>query len=228
MHKADAVLDLDYDSPLENLFWFLGSPWCMGATTLGVWFFMVSPGKNGRPPIWADFPIFPFMLIMLCIWALGFWLKVNYDVRYQLDSATQQLNLVRKIFGQTFKSRIAEFSQLHSAAIMSTWSDDKSGNRSWSYALCLVTKSARIVRVSSWEGMPQDSEAARVAQNLGIPNFRSQLKGGSLRARRGRDGQVTLSYQAPAKYLSSPVVMVVLVVSISVIVGICAAAIHSG
>jgi hypothetical protein len=226
MNNAQTVLDLDYDSPLEQVFGFLGSPLCMLASTLGVWFFMVSPGKNGNPPIWADFPIIPFTLIMACIWAVGFWLKANYDVRYQLDSTTQQLNLVRKIFGQTFKSRIADFSQLHSAAVMSTWSDDKSG-RNWSYALCLVTESAGIVRVSSWERRPQESEAARVAQNLGIPNFRCQPEGGTLKAKRNRDGEVTLSYKPATKNLSTPVVVLVVVVSLLVLLGICTAALYS-
>lgn len=198
MHKADAVLDLDYDSPLESLFAFLGSPASMVVTTLGAWFIMVSPGKNGAPPIWADFPIVPFALGMACIWAVGFWLKANYDVRYQLDSSTQQLNLVRKIFGQTFKTRVAEFAQLHSAAVMSTWSDSKSG-RSWSYALCLVTKSARLVRVSSWGSFPQETEAAKVAANLGIANFKCKIESGKLVARRNRDGEVDLNYKAPIK-----------------------------
>lgn len=30
MSRANEVIDLDYDSPLEGLFFFLGSPWCMG------------------------------------------------------------------------------------------------------------------------------------------------------------------------------------------------------
>lgn len=211
MSQSDEVLDLDYDSPLESLFWFLGSPWCMAGTSLVTWFFFVSPGKNGAPAPWADFPVVPFFLIMLCLWGLGQWLKANYDVRYQLDSRTQQLNLVRKIFGQTFRSKVAEFSKLHAAGVLSTWSDDKQGNRSWQYALCLVTNTARIIRVSSYNFSAQTTEAAKVATSLGILNFPCQLMTGSLRATRGRDGKVTLAYKiAPRSWSGFTLALVVI------------------
>ena len=217
MSQSDEVLDLDYDSPLESLFGFLGSPWYMGGTSLATWFLFVSPGKNGRPPLWADFPVVPFFLVMLCLWGLGQWLKANYDVRYQLDSRTQQLNLVRKIFGQTFRSKVAEFSQLHAAAVQSTWSDDKSG-RTWRYALCLVTNSARIVRVSSFSEVAQADEAARVATSLGIPNFPCQRTTGSLRAKRSRDGKVTLDYKvAPTTLQRNFAIVMIVVCSVSIL-----------
>ncbi|MBX3170325.1 MAG: hypothetical protein KF760_23165 [Candidatus Eremiobacteraeota bacterium] len=221
MSQSEEILELDYDSPLENLFWFLGSPWCMGGTSLAIWFFFVSPGKNGRPPIWAEFPVFPFFLGMACIWALGFRLKANYDVRYQLDSRTQQLELVRKIFGHTFKSRIAEFSQLHSAAVMSIWSDDKQGNRHWKYALCLVTKSARMVRVSSYEGLVPARKAEELSRNLGIAYYSCRPQAGTLRAARGRDGNVTLSYQAPGRAISTLTAVLVIAVAVTFIIGMC-------
>lgn len=221
MRPSEEVLDLDYDSPLENLFWFLGSPWCMGLTSLGVWFFFVSPGKNGRAPIWADFPLLPFLLGMACIWAVGFWLQANYDVRYQLDPRTQQLELVRKMFGHTFKSRIAEFSQLHATAMLSTWTDDKQGNRTWKYAVCLVTKTARIVRVSSFEGSPNIQKAVEISRNLGISSFPHRSAAGSLRAKRERDGSVSLSYQPPSKSIATGVAIVAIAVAVTVIIGLC-------
>ena len=221
MSQTEKILDLDYDSPLETLFGFTGSPWCMGLTSLGIWFFFVSPGKNGRPPIWADFPVFPFLLGMLCVWALGYWLQAHYDVRYQLDPETQQLDLVRKIFGQTFKSRVAEFSELHAAGVMSTWSDDKQGNRHWQYALCLVTRSGRIIRVSSFDSSAMGHQAASIAKNLGIMNFPCQEQAGTLKASRSRDGQVTLIYKAPLKAISSLTAFLVIAVVVAGIIGGC-------
>lgn len=197
MPQPDVVIDLDYDSPLENLFSFLGSPWCMGGCFLCLWFFCVSPGKNGAPPIWPEFPVIPFLLATLCIWSIGFWLKANYDVRYQLDSRTQQLELVRKIFGQSFKSRIAEFSQLHASAVLASWSDDKHGNRSWQYALGLITKSGKIVQVSGYSPMAPDHRAAEIAQKLGIEYFRHLNQSGKLVVRRSKAGEIQLSYKSP-------------------------------
>lgn len=197
MPKSGEVIDLDYDSPVENLLWFLGSPWCMGVCFLGLWFMCVSPGKNGTPPIWPEFPVTPFLLATLCIWSVGFWLKANYDVRYQLNPQTQQLELVRKIFGQVFKSRIADFTQLHASAVLGSWSDDKSGNRSWMYALALVTKTGKVVRVSSYGSMAPDSRAAEIAQQLGIEYFRHYSQAGRLVVGRSKTGEVQLSYKSP-------------------------------
>ncbi|MFN8610576.1 MAG: hypothetical protein U0931_23755 [Vulcanimicrobiota bacterium] len=218
MSQAHEVIDLDYDSPLENLFWFLGNPWCMGLSFFGTWFMFVSPGKNNTPPIWPDFPVMPFFLIMLCVWAVGFWLKANYDVRYQLDAGTQQLDLVRKIFGQTFKSRIAEFSQLQATAVLSTWSDDKQGNRSWRYALALVTKAGRMVRVSSYSQQAPTTRASEIAHQVGIQYFQHQPATGTLTVRRTPEGEIKPIYIAaplpvkPAsqKPLSSGAVMLIL------------------
>ncbi|MBS2036106.1 hypothetical protein JST97_14045 [bacterium] len=197
MRPSSEAIDLDYDSPLENLFWFLGSPWCMGMVFFGTWIAMVSRGKNGAPPVWPDFPVLPFFLTMLCIWAIGFWLKANYDVRYHLDPKTQQLALVRTIFGQLFKTRIADFSQLHSAAVLTSWSDDKQGKRSWQYALCLVTHSARIVRVSSYSSMAPDERASEIARKLGIQYFTRASSGGTLQVSRGPNGSLSLFYNPP-------------------------------
>ena len=201
MNDNEQILDLDYDSPLESLFWFLGNAWCMGITTAAAWFLCIVPGKNGSAPIWADFPLFPVALGMLLLWAIGFWLKANYDVRYQLNAATQQLELVRKVFGRTFRSRVAGFSDLYSTAILSSWSEDKQGNRSWSYALALVTTSARLVRVSSWEMSPQSTKAAQVSRQMGLKDFPSQREAGTLKARRQRDGSVSLRYAPPGPSL---------------------------
>ena len=223
MSHADEVLDLDYESPLESLFGFLASPLCMGITSLATWFFFVSPGKHGAPPIWAEFPAIPFFLMMACLWALGQWLLTNYDVRYQLDPKTQQLNLVRKIFGQTFRSRVAEFSQLYSTAVMSTWSDDKHGNRSWEYAMCLVTNSARMVRVSSYSSTAPNAEADRIAKKLGISHFPCQEQTGTLQATRGRQGKVTLRYRAPAsKAMTALTSFLIILVAVGVILGLAA------
>lgn len=226
MNQADEVLDLDYDSPLELLFWFLGSFWCMGVVTLFVWFMAISPGKNGRPPIWADFPIVPFAMGMACVWAVGYWLKGNYDVRYQLDSRTQQLNLVRKIFGTVFKSRVADLSQLHSAGVMSSYSDDKNG-RHWSYAQCLVANSGRIIRVSSFVPEPPQAEAEKLAITLGIPSIACQLKA-TLVARPDGAGGVTVNYQEPPSsgQVSSTFVVIVLVIVLAVFGGVFLASMH--
>ena len=214
MKPSDEVLDLDYESSLESLFGFLGSALCMGISTLAVWYFLVSPGKHGSPAIWVDFPIIPFALGMLCLWALGHWLNTNYDVRYQLNSKTQQLDLVRSIFGQTFKSRVATFSQLHSTAVLSTWSDDKQWNRTWQYALSLVTRSARIVRVSSFSSISQNHQAAEIAKKVGIAHFPCQEKSGTLVARRRRDGTIILGYRPPQWWTNGLVQIGLLVVAI--------------
>ena len=224
MNQADEVLDLDYDSPLELLFWFLGSFWCMGGSTLFVWFLFISPGKNGRPPIWADFPIVPFAMGMACVWAVGYWLKANYDVRYQLDSRTQQLNLVRKIFGMIFKSRVTDFSQLHCAGVMSSFSDGKQG-RSWSYAQCLITKAGRIIRVSSLNGRAPAEEAEKLAQTLGIPSLPCREKM-TLLVQRDSSGQVTVTYQEPPSpnQVSGTFVVIILVVLLAILGGVVMAA----
>ena len=220
MSQSDEVLDLDYDSPLESLFGFMGSPWSMGGTSLMTWFVFIMPGKNGAPPIWADFPVVPFFLFMLCLWGLGQWLQANYDVRYQLDSKTQQLNLVRKIFGQTFRSKVAEFSQLLGTGITSTWTDDKQGNRSWQYALCLITRSARVIRVSSFGATAPGGEAALVARNLSIEHFRCKDQAGILHATRDREGKVTLGYTTPenTRRISGLFIFLIVVIVLFVVI----------
>lgn len=220
MSQSKALLDLDYDSPLETVFSFAGSPLYMGLTSLGTWFLMVSPGKNGAPPIWAEFPVVPFFVGMACIWAVGFWLKSNYDVRYQLDSRTQQLQLVRQIFGQTFKSRVAGFTDLHSTGVMSTYWDDKHG-RHWQYAVGLITRSARIIRVSSYSPTMPTHKAAQIAENLGIPYFPGEEQVGTLRATRDRNGQVAIAYKL-ARTVRSTTIVLVFVIVVAFLLGLLA------
>ncbi|MBS2035243.1 hypothetical protein JST97_09650 [bacterium] len=194
MTQENDSIDLDYESPLEGLFWFLGSPWCMGLIFLVTWFSMVSYGKNGRPPFWPDFPVAKFFLIMLTVWAVGYWLKASYDVRYVLNSRSQQLELVRTIFGRAYRFRIADFAQLHSTAVLSTWSEDKQSNRYWEYALALITQSGRIVRVSSYSALIPSNRAAEIAQKLGIAYFQFQPKAGTLKVRRAKSAELNIYY----------------------------------
>ncbi|MBS2035196.1 hypothetical protein JST97_09405 [bacterium] len=196
MSNAGEVIDLDYDSPLEQVFGFLGSAPSMAFTTFGIWFLFVCPGKNGRPPIWADFPLMPFIAAMTCIWAVGYWLKVNYDVRYQLNPHTQQLEIVRNIFGKVFKTRVCEFSKLYAAGVMSHWWDSKAG-RQWLYAVCLVTKSAQMVRVSSFDPIPPLERSKEIASTLGLDHFDCGVQVGTMVATLGPDGKVSIGC-APA------------------------------
>jgi hypothetical protein len=222
MSEADKVLDLDYDSPLEGLFAFLGSPWSMGAVSVMTPILLRGPGKNGSPPLWPTFPVIPFLLGMSCLWALGYWLRANYDVRYQLDSRTQQLELVRKIFGQTFKSRVAEFSQLYATGVTSSWSDDKEGHRSWQYALCLITSQARIIRVSSYHYSAPNNQAAEIARKLGLVHFPCQENVGTLRASRTPQGEVILSYKVAPRPISGWVVWGAVLLAVAIIVTLAA------
>ncbi|MBS2033918.1 hypothetical protein JST97_02970 [bacterium] len=192
---SDQVIDLDYDSPLEGVFSILASPIYLGLTFLAIWFICVNPGNQHSSPLWSNFPVAPVALTFLCIWGLGVFLKFNYDVRYQLDPKTQQLDLVRRIFGFTFKTRVLALSEVYSTAIISTWSDDKEGNRSWRNAIGLVTGCGQIVRVSSFTlGVPT-KRAVEVARLLGIPHYPHQPEAGCLKARRSETGQVVLSYE---------------------------------
>lgn len=221
MSHENEIIDLDFDSSLENVFSFLGSPIYMGITFVLTWLFFISPGKNHQPPIWADFPVFQFFLLMLCIWAVGFYLKANYDIRYQLNSKTQQLDLVRKIFSLTYKSHIANFAQLKTVAIQSTWLDGKFG-RKWLYALCLVTDQAKIIKVSSYTEEPPEAQADDIARSLGITNFPCQKEVGNLQVSRPQSGQIILHYQpVPTTVQSisnSKVIWIIL--SLSIITGV--------
>ncbi|MFN8608481.1 MAG: hypothetical protein U0931_13170 [Vulcanimicrobiota bacterium] len=203
MLRASLLFDLEYESGLETLLGVMASRFAMGATTFMVWLFFTGKGKGGHVPIWADFPTLPFVLGMFCLWLLGRKLAPNYQVRYQLNSQTQQLDLVRIIFGKEFKQRVAGFDELHSTAIAATWSDDKNNNRSWSYALCLVTRAGRIVRVSDYASSPPRDRAREVADKLGIECFHCPEEPGTLKAQCSAGQGVRLYYKPAPRCLGA-------------------------
>lgn len=215
MTQSDEVIDLDYHSPLENVLWFLATPWCIGLCSLGVWMLFTLRDKDGDS-LWADFPTWPFMLVMSCIWALGYWLKPKYDVRYQLNPRTQQLELTRTIFGHAFRNPIAPFSQLYAVATLSSWVEQKGGGKVWSYAVGLVTRSGRIIRVSPYQSSPDTQKAAEIASKMGIHNSPCRREAGRLKVRRGPDGEPKLNYDFSHTVSGETIVFLVF---IAIIVG---------
>jgi len=75
--------------------------------------------------------------------------------------------------------------------------------------------------VSSYDPSTQTEKAAEVARNLGIANFPCQLQTGSLRAARGRDGKVTLSYKVASKPMSVSTIAFIVVAATFAISGLC-------
>lgn len=134
---------------------------------------------------------------MFVLWGIGHYLKANYDVRYQLNPRTQQLELVRNIFGSVFTSKVNHLSEFYAAGVLSTWTDTKAG-REWKYAVCLVTKSARMVRVSSYLKVPPSERTAEIASKLGIEYFDCGPEAGNTVARLSQDGKVSIGCAPPS------------------------------
>ncbi|MFN8611665.1 MAG: hypothetical protein U0931_29235 [Vulcanimicrobiota bacterium] len=227
MNDSKEVIELDYDSPIEQLLSFAGSYWMLGLTAMLVWPILICPSKPDDPPLREQYPVMPFVLAMLLIWLSSLWLKGKYDVRYQLNPQTQQLQLVRKILGHTFRTPVCEFSQLYAAGVLSTFIQNKEG-RHWRYALCLVTRAARLLRVSSYGLAPPNEKAAEIAQTLGLQHFECQPEAGTMEATLDLAGNVVIACRPPRRSLpEKSAIFVVLVLGLFLVVAVCTFVIYA-
>lgn len=215
MKEANDIFELPVRSPLKDLAWMLSSPWFIGFFSLLVAFVVVRIRNAGDLPFFTHFSLPVFFSVMLCLWALGRWLQANYDIAYQLNARTQDVSLTRTIAGYPLKIRLAEFSELHAAGVQCDWWDGK-GDRHWQYALCLVTRSGGILRLSGYETRPPGPVAREIAEKLGIVYFPYQERIGRLTARLNSEGQPELAYtQAPP--MESPLIELVKILVLAVL-----------
>lgn len=100
---------------------------------------------------------------------------------------------MRQVLGLTFRLRVVDFKDLHSVAVVSAFGADRSKD-TWRYALALVTRKARVFRVSTYRAMAPIYEARRLSRLLKIACFPCREEEGFLLAWLKADGTVALDY----------------------------------
>ena len=193
------VIDLDYDSPLESLFSFGSSGLFLGAVA----WCTLTVARGSKTPAFPGFHLPSFLAFLLMVWLLSKWIRRNIDVRYQIDAATQQLLLVRKIFFLQFKTACANLTDLQGLAWSGEFMGQKGRGKVWGYALFLVKRNAGLVRVSNYfenvlggaAEAEREDKAAEIAQKLGLEYSPLVPECGRLQASLDRDGKVVFSHQ---------------------------------
>lgn len=152
----------------------------------------------GDLPLVTHFPLTWFLFSMPVVWMFGFWLDHSYEIAYELDPATHGVYLTRTLVGRSFRIRLAELAQVCGVAVETRWWDSK-GNRHWEYALCLVTSSCQIVRVSSFSSLPPNAQAHQVAEVLSLPVYPCPGQEGVLKVKADPSGTPVVFYAPPSE-----------------------------
>ncbi|MGE0707680.1 MAG: hypothetical protein AB7N76_08435 [Planctomycetota bacterium] len=180
----DGRIKLELDTPLEDL-WM----WTGGISAFGTLIALVNLGQLGPGPL-----ILAVVAVVLSILCYS-----NTDNYYLLDLEGGQLLYRRQFFSWVSVRPWATFEEIAGAAVDARRQSNK--QRSWwEYALVLVLRDGRTLRVSDWkedQRQPLEREAAELATAVGGRTWGSSPERG-LRVRYDRrTGELQVRHAAP-------------------------------
>lgn len=195
-------LILDLDTPLEQA--MLGVAIVGGIGALFALFATLEDSSN-----------FGYIVLGLLLGGLGLWLRSQVDTYYILDRPRKTVLFRRKFLGREEEIPVLTFDQLYALSIQGRFRQNKY-SKWWEYALLLVGRQGRQIRVSDFfcnhEGFRRVQSAGQeAAANLGVP----LIEGGpekELKVRPGPAGEpvIEFSNRFPWEWLVGIAVFVVL------------------